>query len=53
MLDKIKKEYVDKVDQSELIDDAINGALQSLDPYTANMNPEIFSSYYSMPSLLY
>ena len=25
VLDKIKKEYVDKVDQSELIDDAING----------------------------
>ena len=38
------KEYVDKVDQSELIDDAINGALQSLDPYSAYMNPEFFDS---------
>jgi len=27
VLEKIKKEYVDEVDQSELIDDAINGAL--------------------------
>ena len=44
VLDKIKKEYVDKVDQSELIDDAINGALQSLDPYSAYMNPEFFNS---------
>ena len=44
VLDKIQKEYVDKVDQSELIDDAINGALQSLDPYSAYMNPEFFDS---------
>ena len=43
VLDKIK-EYVDVVDQSELIDDAINGALQSLDPYSAYMNPEFFNS---------
>ena len=44
VLDKIKKEYVDKVDQSELIDDAINGALQSLDPYSAYMTPELYES---------
>ena len=44
VLEKIKREYVDEVDQSELIDDAINGALQSLDPYSAYMNPEIFES---------
>jgi len=42
VLEKIRKEYVDEVDQSELIDDAINGALQSLDPYSAYMNPELF-----------
>jgi len=42
VLEKIKKEYVDEVDQSEMIDSAINGALQSLDPYSAYMNPEIF-----------
>ena len=27
-----------------MIDSAINGALQSLDPYSAYMNPEIFNS---------
>ncbi len=44
VLEKIKKEYVDDVDQSEMINSAINGALQSLDPYSAYMDPEIFSS---------
>ena len=44
VLEKIRKEYVDEVDQSELIDNAINGALQSLDPYSAYMGPELFDS---------
>ena len=44
VLEKIKKEYVEEIDQSEMIDSAINGALQSLDPYSAYMNPEIFES---------
>ena len=44
VLEKIQKEYVEEVDQSEMIDSAINGALQSLDPYSAYMNPEIFKS---------
>ncbi len=44
VLEKIRKEFVDEVDQSELIDNAINGALQSLDPYSAYMNPELFDS---------
>ena len=44
VLDKIKKEYVDEIDQSKMIDAAINGALQSLDPYSAYMSPEIFKS---------
>ena len=44
VLEKIKDEYVDDIDQSEMIDSAINGALQSLDPYSAYMNPEIFKS---------
>tara|TARA_B100000029_G_scaffold144053_1_gene139267 strand:- start:304 stop:1437 length:1134 start_codon:yes stop_codon:yes gene_type:complete len=44
VLEKIKKEYVEDVNQSEMIDSAINGALQSLDPYSAYMNPEIFQS---------
>jgi len=42
VLDKINKEYVDDIDQSEAMDAAINGVLQSLDPYSAYMNPKIF-----------
>tara|TARA_B100000674_G_scaffold446054_1_gene412724 strand:- start:101 stop:1237 length:1137 start_codon:yes stop_codon:yes gene_type:complete len=42
VLEKIKKEYVDEIDQSESMDSAINGLLQSLDPYSAYMSPEIF-----------
>ncbi len=42
VLENIKKDYVDDVDQSEMMDSAINGVLQSLDPYSAYMSPEIF-----------
>ena len=42
VLEKIQNEYVDEVDQSEMMDSAINGVLQSLDPYSAYMNPKIF-----------
>ena len=42
VLDKINKEYVDDVDQSEAMDAAINGVLQSLDPYSSYMSPESF-----------
>ena len=42
VLEKIQNEYVDEVDQAEVMDSAINGVLQSLDPYSAYMNPEIF-----------
>ena len=42
VLEKINNEYVDEIDQSEVMDSAINGVLQSLDPYSAYMNPEIF-----------
>ncbi len=42
VLDKINKEYVEEVDQSEAMDAAINGVLQSLDPYSAYMSPELF-----------
>ena len=43
VLEKINKEYVDEIDQSESMDSAINGLLQSLDPYSAYMSPEIFN----------
>ena len=42
VLENIKKDYVDDVDQAEVMDSAINGILQSLDPYSAYMSPELF-----------
>ena len=42
VLEKINQEYVDEVDQSKIMDSAINGLLQSLDPYSAYMSPESF-----------
>ena len=43
VLEKINREYVDEIDQSKSMDSAINGLLQSLDPYSAYMSPEIFN----------
>ena len=43
VLEKINKEYVDEINQSESMDSAINGLLQSLDPYSAYMSPEILN----------
>ena len=40
VLDKINKEYVEEVDQSDTMDAAINGVLQSLDPYSSYMSPK-------------
>ena len=42
VLDKINKEYVEEIDQSDAMDAAINGVLQSLDPYSAYMSPQTF-----------
>ena len=42
VLEKINKEYVEEINQSESMDSAINGLLQSLDPYSSYMSPEIF-----------
>ncbi len=44
VLDKINKEYVDEVNQSEAMDAAVNGVLQSLDPYSAYMSPDSFKN---------
>ncbi len=43
VLEKINKEYVDEIDQSKSMDSAINGLLQSLDPYSSYLSPEIFN----------
>ena len=42
VLEKINKEYVDEINQSESMDSAINGLLQSLDPYSSYMTPKTF-----------
>ena len=42
VLEKIQNEYVDEIDQSEAMDSAINGLLQSLDPYSSYMNEKTF-----------
>tara|TARA_B100001093_G_scaffold507297_1_gene567612 strand:- start:118 stop:1248 length:1131 start_codon:yes stop_codon:yes gene_type:complete len=43
VLEKINKEYVDEINQSDSMDSAINGLLQSLDPYSAYMPPDIYN----------
>ncbi len=43
VLDKINKEYVEDINQSKIMDAAINGVLQSLDPYSAYMSPEMYT----------
>ena len=50
VLEKIQNEYVEEVDQAEIIDSAINGALQSLDPFSAYMNPKVFEESQSETS---
>jgi len=42
VLEKIQNEYVDEIDQAEAMDSAINGILQSLDPYSGYMSPKVF-----------
>ena len=42
VLETIKKEYVDDVNQADIMDSAINGLLQSLDPYSAYMSPKSY-----------
>ena len=42
VLETIQNEYVEDVDQAEAMDSAINGLLQSLDPYSSYMNQKIF-----------
>ena len=44
VLNKINNQYVDEINQSEAIDAAINGVLQSLDPYSSYMSPEMFKN---------
>ena len=43
VLETIKKEYVDEVNEVEVMDSAINGILRSLDPYSAYMSPKVYN----------
>ena len=42
VLERIKEDFVEDVNESKMMDSAINGVLQSLDPYSAYMSPELF-----------
>jgi carboxyl-terminal processing protease len=42
VLEKVNNEYVEDIDQVEAMDSAINGLLQSLDPYSGYMNPATY-----------
>ena len=44
VLEKIKDDYVEDINQAEVMDAAINGVLQSLDPYSSYMSPEMFEN---------
>ena len=44
VLEKIKDDYVEDINQADVMDAAINGVLQSLDPYSSYMNPEMFEN---------
>ena len=41
--ERVRSEYVEKVSDKELIEAAINGMLQSLDPHSSYLNAESFS----------
>ena len=47
VLETIKQEYVNEIDQAKAMDSAINGLLQSLDPYSAYMSPRSFDGMQS------
>jgi len=50
VLETIQNEYVEDVDQAEAMESAINGLLQSLDPYSSYMNQETFEESQSETS---
>jgi carboxyl-terminal processing protease len=42
VLERVRSDYVEKPDDSMLIDSAINGMLSALDPHSAYLNPKSF-----------
>jgi carboxyl-terminal processing protease len=43
ILERVRNDYVEKPDDAQLIDSAINGMLASLDPHSAYLNPKNFN----------
>ena len=42
VLSRVRNEYVEEVEDTDLIDEALNGMLHSLDPHSSYMNPDDF-----------
>ena len=42
VFDMVKKNYVDEVDSTTLIQGAINGMIKSLDPHSSFMTPDLY-----------
>src|SRR6188472_278905 len=42
VLERIRRDYVDPVDEKTLMENAINGMLAALDPHSSYMNPKVY-----------
>ena len=42
VFERVRSEYVEEVDESELIEAAIQGMLSSLDPHSTFLNPKAY-----------
>ncbi|WP_194215906.1 S41 family peptidase [Kordiimonas pumila] len=42
IFDRVRTDYVDEVDDKEIIEAAIQGMLRSLDPHSTYMNPDVY-----------
>src|SRR5690348_3650008 len=42
VLERVRRDYVEPVDEKSLIENAINGMLSSLDPHSSYMNPKSY-----------
>ncbi|MBL4789945.1 MAG: S41 family peptidase [Kordiimonadaceae bacterium] len=42
VLERVRSEYVDEVDDKKIVEAAIQGVLRSLDPHSTYLNPEVY-----------
>ena len=42
IIELVKEEYIDETNEDEIVESAINGMLQSLDPHSIYLNPKNF-----------